>query len=262
MPMPQKSSGRSTTCTFLHDPFIEQLLNADAVATTLEKSVYLITGWANWENGVGGEDPRTLEMQVRVYAPVGTLAAVDFKYDYHYRVRMFGDVESFSSLVAHVRKALDLCTPPRSHPTFAESSQQARGAAQPSGEIIPIFKMQRAYKGDETRRVAIPATMKNLINGKLFSFKPGTVSHIKCAKIALAIASVGYHREDHIQWVFQNFKLKNKDDWKVQGEETDDEVLVMTDNYSNKSRAKPKKTWRRVDEYDDSEDDVEECSVM
>ena len=75
-----------------------------------------------------------------MYSPLGLGTAVDFAYDYHYRMRMYGD-ECFSTLLAQVRH-MDEMEPGNPRGCIAVRKDK-RGVEKPEEGAVKIHNMVR-----------------------------------------------------------------------------------------------------------------------
>ncbi|CAE6415814.1 unnamed protein product [Rhizoctonia solani] len=75
------------------------------IARTLMGSLYFLELWGNDE---GDGSPREVQAKSRLYSPFGAGGSIDFFYRYHFRMRMYGNGERFTSLYAKSRMLAEL----------------------------------------------------------------------------------------------------------------------------------------------------------
>ncbi|KZV67695.1 hypothetical protein PENSPDRAFT_736398 [Peniophora sp. CONT] len=156
-----------------------------AIARTLRGSLYYCDLWGNDEEG-GGDNPRTVNAKTRLYSPFGIGTAIDFAYDYHYRMRMTMGAERFSTLVAQVRH-MDEMEPSDPRGCIAVRKDK-RGLEKPEEGAVKLHNMKGA---------TISGTAaKNLAEFEEALFDcSGWLSPRKLYDLLSAAATVGHYHE-------------------------------------------------------------------
>ncbi|KAF8597266.1 hypothetical protein BDV93DRAFT_610504 [Ceratobasidium sp. AG-I] len=156
------------------------------IAYTLMGSLYFTDLWGNDE---GDGSPREVSAKTRLYSPFGIGTSIDFFYSYHYRTRMFGAGERFSSLYVK-SKTIDECNAkePRACTAFELNSHHVEKAAP---DAVTIF--DRAIRGGGESKGTTAANIKSF-EEPLFGCE-GWLSPLKLANLLLAAATVLSYNE-------------------------------------------------------------------
>ncbi|KAI9314708.1 hypothetical protein DFJ73DRAFT_400878 [Zopfochytrium polystomum] len=186
----------------------KQLPQREVLVDRIGNSMYKVFAEVTWEDV---DNPRSIESRVRVYSPFGNLRSADLDYDFYVR---YSSIQSFSSLEVHLRDASHLS---------AKRPSRRRRTDDPCFHSITVFQQSHNRSRRDIRRLADPTEILG-IAGHLLGFE-ADVSLIKCLKLLLSMATVGYHGDTSTSWILRCYMRENVGDLMAEGEETEDEEL-------------------------------------
>lgn len=170
------------------------------------------------------DEPRTIELDLRLYSPIGNASSVQFKYDYHLRPRATY-VEYFVSLYGGVRSPAMLGKP---QPDLEKSGTK-------------LFEKKRNDRKRKFDRSIPTATCLKNYEDVLFG-TVGKISALKMLKVVGSAAGCDSHGESEFDdWVIRiairdkNMKMNKNEVSDAEDEFSDDSKSNCTDPPSEES---------------------------